>query len=120
VIPIHIVRELRTHREIDIVVNGACKLPTAHILGIAREKGIVGALRVLAQHVHVRTLHDVLQKARELLFHLADLFHNSVLEMESAAEGRHSYEDVFKCLQEKAKEKGLERWLTTNLEDLSQ
>ena len=60
------------------------------------------------------------EQHNKVVFHLADLFHNSVLEMERAAEGRRSYEDVFKSLQEKAKEKGLERWLTTNLEDLRQ
>jgi hypothetical protein len=60
------------------------------------------------------------EQKNQVVFHLADLFHNIVLEMESAAEGQRTYEDVYRCLEEKAKEKGLERWLTTNREALSQ
>lgn len=60
------------------------------------------------------------EQHNKIVFHLADLFHQVVLEMEGAAAGRRSYDDVFKCLQEKAKEKGLERWLTTNLAELSE
>jgi hypothetical protein len=45
----------------------------------------------------------------KLVFHLADLFHNVVLEMERAAEGKGSYEDVYRLLEERAKEKGLDR-----------
>jgi Mg/Co/Ni transporter MgtE len=47
----------------------------------------------------------------KLVFHLADLFHNAVLDMEAAAEGRLTYEDVLRQLEEKAKEKDCERWL---------
>jgi hypothetical protein len=83
--------------------------------------------RTAAELVH-RLLFQALLEMRsqghehknKVVFHLADLFHNIVLEMEGAAEGQRSYEDVFKCLQEKAKEKGLERWLTTTLEHLNQ
>jgi hypothetical protein len=49
------------------------------------------------------------------VFHLADLFHNVVLEMQQAAEGNASFEEVFKVLEERAKEKGRERWLEQNL-----
>jgi hypothetical protein len=83
--------------------------------------------RTAAELVH-RLLFQALLEMRsqghehknKVVFHLADLFHNIVLEMEGTAEGRRSYEDVFKSLQEKAKEKGLDRWLTANLEQLSQ
>lgn len=45
------------------------------------------------------------------VFHLADLFHNAVLDMEAAAEGRLTYDEVLRQLEEKAKEKNCEKWL---------
>lgn len=51
------------------------------------------------------------------VFHLADLFHTVVLEMENAAEGRCTYEDVLKLLEQRAKEKGLDQWVSHNLLD---
>jgi Mg/Co/Ni transporter MgtE len=47
----------------------------------------------------------------KLVFHLADLFHNVVLDMEAAAEGRLAYDEVLHQLEEKAKEKNCEQWL---------
>ncbi len=55
------------------------------------------------------------EQKNKLVFHLADLFHNVVLEMENAAEGKCTYEDVLKGLEERAREQGLERWLRANL-----
>lgn len=46
----------------------------------------------------------------KLVFHLADLFHNAVLDMEAAAEGRLTYDEVLHQLEEKAKEKHCENW----------
>jgi hypothetical protein len=54
----------------------------------------------------------------KVTFHLADLFHNIVLEMENAARGRCSYEEVLAKLSERADEKGLTRWLEANLSAL--
>jgi hypothetical protein len=54
----------------------------------------------------------------ELVFHLADLFHNVVLEMEAAAEGRSTYEEALRQLTEKAREKGCERWLELALAEV--
>jgi hypothetical protein len=51
------------------------------------------------------------EQKNKLVFHLADLFHNVVLDMEAAAEGRLSYDEVLRQLEEKAKEKNCERWL---------
>ena len=52
------------------------------------------------------------EQKNKAVFHLADLFHTVVLEMENAAEGQCTYEEVLKLLEQRAKEKGLERWLT--------
>ncbi len=60
------------------------------------------------------------EENNKLVFHLADLFHNVVLEMENAAEGKCSYEDVLKLLKERAKEKGLDEWLSRDVADVSQ
>jgi hypothetical protein len=51
------------------------------------------------------------EQKNKLVFHLADLFHNVILDMETAAEGKLSYEEVLRQLEEKAKEKNCERWL---------
>jgi hypothetical protein len=51
----------------------------------------------------------------KLVFHLADLFHNSVLDMEAAAEGRLTYETVLQHLEERAQENGCQRWLESAL-----
>jgi hypothetical protein len=59
--------------------------------------------------------HDDENKA---VFHLADLFHNVVLEMENAAEGKCTYDDVMTLLEQRAKERGLDRWLSENLAQL--
>src|SRR5688572_8414578 len=55
------------------------------------------------------------EQKNKLVFHLADLFHNAVLEMEAAAEGRSTYEEVLRRLEAKAKEKHCERWLESAL-----
>jgi Mg/Co/Ni transporter MgtE len=55
------------------------------------------------------------EQKNKLVFHLADLFHNAVLDMEAAAEGRLTYEEVLRQLEEKAKEKNCERWLHSAL-----
>lgn len=56
------------------------------------------------------------EQKNKLVFHLSDLFHNIVLEMENAAEGKTTYEEVLKLLEEKASEKGCEAWLEANVE----
>jgi hypothetical protein len=55
------------------------------------------------------------EQKNKLVFHLADLFHNAVPDMEAAAEGRSTYEEVLRQLEEKAKEKNCERWLHSAL-----
>jgi hypothetical protein len=55
------------------------------------------------------------EQKNKLVFHLADLFHNAVLDMEAAAEGRLTYDEVLRRLEEKAKEKDCERWLHSAL-----
>jgi len=55
------------------------------------------------------------EQKNKLVFHLADLFHNAVLDMEAAAEGKLTYDEVLCQLEEKAKEKNCERWLHSAL-----
>ena len=58
------------------------------------------------------------EQKNKLVFHLADLFHNAVLEMEAAAEGRSTYAEVLCQLEEKAREKNCERWLRSAITQL--
>jgi hypothetical protein len=55
------------------------------------------------------------EQKNKLVFHLADLFHNVVLDMQAAAEGRLTYEQVLRQLEEKAKEKNCDQWLESTL-----
>lgn len=78
----------------------------------------------------VETIHRLLFRAlleirsqghdeqNKVVFHLADLFHTIVLDMENAAEGRRTYEEVLNLLEQRAKEKGLDRWLNQSLSEL--
>ncbi len=61
--------------------------------------------------------HD---EKNKVAFHLADLFHTVVLEMAKAAEGGCTYEEVLKGLEQRAKEKGLDRWLAQNASNASE
>jgi len=58
------------------------------------------------------------EQKNKAVFHLADLFHNTVLEMENAAKGGTSYEEVFRLLEAKAREKGCEKWLCLALSEI--
>src|SRR5713226_4798492 len=58
------------------------------------------------------------EQKNKLVFHLADLFHNAVLDIEAAAEGKLNYEEVLRQLEEKAKEKNCERWLHAALTEI--
>jgi hypothetical protein len=71
----------------------------------------------LVHRLLFRALIEIREQGHEqknkVVFHLADLFHNVVLDMEAAAEGRSTYEEVMRHLEEKAKEKNCERWLSS-------
>ncbi len=54
----------------------------------------------------------------KLVFHLADLFHNVVLDLESAAEGKVTYDEALRKLEAKAREKNCERWLESACKEL--
>ena len=58
------------------------------------------------------------EQRNKLVFHLADLFHQVVLEMENAARGAKTYEEVLRLLEERAREKGCEKWVESNLAQL--
>jgi hypothetical protein len=51
------------------------------------------------------------EQKSKVAFHLADLFHNVVLDLEAAAEGRLTYDEVLRQLEEKARAMNCERWL---------
>jgi hypothetical protein len=59
------------------------------------------------------------EQRNKVVFPLADLFHTVVLDMERAARGECTYEDVMRNLQQSADEKGLRKWLAHNLAELA-
>jgi len=54
----------------------------------------------------------------EVVFHLADLFHNAVLQMQEG-DAQSSYGDVLEFIQQRAKEKGCSEWVESQLQRLS-
>src|SRR5687768_4393951 len=73
----------------------------------------------LVHRLLFRALIEIREQGREqknkVVFHLADLFHNAVLDLRAAAEGRLTYEEVFRQLEAKAREKHCEQWLSSTL-----
>jgi len=69
-----------------------------------------------------RALIEIREQGREsgnkAVFHLADLFHTTALELGQAAEGKTSHDAVLHELEERAAEKGVERWLRAALAEL--
>ena len=60
------------------------------------------------------------EEKNKVVFHLADLFHNIVLEMERAVNSLDTFDEVLRHLEDRAREKGLERWLNTNLGQIAE
>lgn len=56
----------------------------------------------------------------KVVFHLADLFHNAVLQMESIGDrnDESAFQEVLDSIHLRAKEKGCEGWLEQQLEHL--
>jgi hypothetical protein len=75
-----------------------------------------------------RLLFDALTEIRDegntagnkLVFHLSDLFHQAVLQMEQAAEGGGSvsYETVLESLKNAARRKGCGDWIDRHIEQI--
>ena len=80
----------------------------------------------------IETVHKLLFRAlleirsqghdgqNKVVFHLADLFHNAVLQLESVDENGSgdSYADVLTFIRQRAKEKGCEAWVDAKLQEL--
>lgn len=58
------------------------------------------------------------ESRNNVVFHLADLFHNVVLDMEAASKGEQSFDSVLEALMRTAEQKGMETWLAAALASL--
>ncbi|MCI0700574.1 MAG: hypothetical protein L0241_05795 [Planctomycetia bacterium] len=69
-----------------------------------------------------RALIEMREQGREsgnkVVFHLADLFHTTALELGRVAEGQSSYQSVLRNLEEKAAEKGIEQRLRAAIAEI--
>ena len=81
--------------------------------------------RSLVHQLLFRALLDMRERGHasgdNAVYHLADLFHNAVLQMEEADEGPESlddYDQILSFLRTRAKEKGCEEWLDQQLSAL--
>lgn len=56
------------------------------------------------------------------IYHLADLFHNVVLQLENAASGSEatiSYDDILTFIKEHARSRGWEKWVDDRIDEIS-
>ena len=53
------------------------------------------------------------ERGDKVVYHLADLFHRVVLEMERAARGEQSYDEVLRHVEDEARDRGLTGWLAS-------
>src|SRR5262245_56860574 len=84
----------------------------------ANDKTALAIVHRLLFRALLEIRHQGHEQNNKLVFHLDDLFHNIVLDMEAAAEGRSTYEEIMGQLEEKAKEKNCERWLYAALKEI--
>lgn len=82
--------------------------------------------RWLVHQLLFRALLDIRERGHasgdSAVYHLADLFHNAVLQMEEAEEqspeSLDDYDQILTFLRTRAKEKGCEAWLEQQLLEL--
>jgi len=57
----------------------------------------------------------------KVIYHLADLFHKVVLQLEAVAEGNAdiTYDDVLSFIRKRAREKGWEKWIDDRISELA-
>jgi len=72
-----------------------------------------------------QALLDMRQRGHEsgdkVVFHLADLFHNAVLQLEEVAEDGNDdrFEEILAFVQRRASEKGCSDWVNDRINELS-
>ena len=81
----------------------------------AGEKKAAEALCRLLHYALVEIRAEASEAKSKTAFHLADLFHNVVLDLPTAAEGKIRYEDLLRGLEEGARAKGCEKWIARTL-----
>ena len=81
-------------------------------------KTAADVLHRLLYRALVEVREQGLASGNKAVFHLADLFHTTALELGRAAEGKVSHDEVLRELEERAAEKGVERWLRAALAEL--
>jgi len=70
-----------------------------------------------------QALLDIRDESRRIdnkpIYHLADLFHNVVLQLESVAAGnsRSTYEDILTFIKEQAESKGWQKWVDDRIRE---
>lgn len=65
----------------------------------------------LLYHALIDIRGQASETSDKVAFHLADLFHNVVLDMGRSASGNGDYSVILKEIRRRAKEKGCERWV---------
>lgn len=68
----------------------------------------------LSHRILFRAVLDIREQARlngdKASYHLADLLHHGLLDLERAAEGEMGYEEVLASLEKRATEQGIAPW----------
>lgn len=82
--------------------------------------------RAVVHELLFRALLEMRQRGHDsgdkVTFHLADLFHNVVLQLEQAEPDAASgeFDQIFEFLRTRAREKGCEAWLDEQLQSLEE
>lgn len=58
------------------------------------------------------------ESRNKVTYHLADLFHTVVLDMQQAADGDIDYQQVLDLLEERARAKGSEQWVKNQIQEM--
>ena len=73
-----------------------------------------------------QALLEIRDEARRIdnkpIYHLADLFHNVVLQLENAAsrsESTIAYDEILAFIEEQARSKGWEKWVDDRIDEIS-
>lgn len=72
----------------------------------------------LLYHALIEIREEGRQEQNNVIFHLADLFHNVPKKLERAGKGERSYDDILREIKDRAKEQKIDSWIENVIKHL--